>query len=65
MGLRSVVEKIYLDNKNYSYTSQAVNQASSLNALSADLYTDSKRLYMNFSKMQTTHLLIIEVLKNG
>lgn len=43
MSLRSVVEKIYLDNTNYSYPSQAVNQASSLNALSADLYTDSKR----------------------
>ncbi len=43
MSLRSNIEKIYLDNTNYSYPSQAVNQASSLNALSADLYTDSKR----------------------
>ncbi|WP_395546911.1 MULTISPECIES: sacsin N-terminal ATP-binding-like domain-containing protein [unclassified Lacrimispora] len=43
MSLKSDVEKIYSDNTNYSNPGQAVNQASSLNALSADLYTDSKR----------------------
>lgn len=43
MSLRKDVEKIYSDNTNYKNPSQAVNQASSLNALSSDLYTDSKR----------------------
>lgn len=43
MSLRKDVEKIFLDNTNYKNPSQAVNQASSLNALSSDLYTDSKR----------------------
>lgn len=43
MSLKSTVERIYLDNTNYTNPSQAVNQASSLNALSTDLYTDSKR----------------------
>ncbi|GAA0725235.1 hypothetical protein GCM10008905_20230 [Clostridium malenominatum] len=43
MSLRTDIEKIFLDNTNYANPSQAVNQASSLNALSGDLYTDSKR----------------------
>lgn len=43
MSLRRVIERIFLDNTNYANPSQAVNQASSLNALSGDLYTDSKR----------------------
>ena len=43
MGLREEVEKIYSDNTNYKNPGQAVNQASSINALSSDLYTDSKR----------------------
>lgn len=43
MSLKADIEKIFLDNTNYSNPSQAVNQASSLNALSGDLYTDSKR----------------------
>lgn len=43
MSLKADIEGIYSDNTNYTNPSQAVNQASSLNALSADLYTDSKR----------------------
>lgn len=43
MNLKIDIEKIFLDNTNYANPSQAVNQASSLNALSGDLYTDSKR----------------------
>ena len=43
MSLKADIEKIFVDNTNYANPSQAVNQASSLNALSADLYTDSKR----------------------
>ena len=43
MSLKTEIEKIFLDNTNYANPSQAVNQASSLNALSGDLYTDSKR----------------------
>lgn len=43
MSLRSEIERIFFDNTNYANPSQAVNQASSLNALSGDLYTDSKR----------------------
>lgn len=43
MSLKADIEKIFLDNTNYANPSQAVNQASSLNALSGDLYTDSKR----------------------
>jgi len=43
LGLKKDVEKIFIDNTNYANPGQAVNQASSLNALSADLYTDSKR----------------------
>ncbi|WP_310549880.1 sacsin N-terminal ATP-binding-like domain-containing protein [Paenibacillus glufosinatiresistens] len=43
MSLKEDVEKIFSENTNYANPSQAVNQASSLNALSGDLYTDSKR----------------------
>lgn len=43
MSLKADIEKIFVDNTSYTNPSQAVNQASSLNALSADLYTDSKR----------------------
>ncbi|SDK21310.1 sacsin N-terminal ATP-binding-like domain-containing protein [Sediminibacillus albus] len=43
MSLRKDIEKIFLENTDYTNPSQAVNQASSLNALSVDLYTDSKR----------------------
>ena len=43
MSLKIDIEKIFSDNTDYANPSQAVNQASSLNALSADLYTDSKR----------------------
>ncbi|ACV62401.1 putative transcriptional regulator [Desulfofarcimen acetoxidans DSM 771] len=43
MSLKADIERIFLDNTSYANPSQAVNQASSLNALSADLYTDSKR----------------------
>lgn len=43
MSLKIEIEKIFSQNTNYSEAIQAVNQASSLNSLSADLYTDSKR----------------------
>jgi hypothetical protein len=43
MSLKNDIEKIFKDNSNYANPGQAVNQASSLNALSGDLYTDSKR----------------------
>lgn len=43
MSLKSSIEQIFQDNTNYTYPSQAVNQASSLNVLSGDLYTDSRR----------------------
>lgn len=43
MSLKKEIEKIFEENTNYNNPTQAVNQASSLNALSADLYTDSKR----------------------
>ena len=43
MRIREDIEKIFTDNTDYANPSQAVNQASSLNALSVDLYTDSKR----------------------
>lgn len=43
MSLKIDIEKIFADNTSYANPGQAVNQASSLNALSGDLYTDSKR----------------------
>ena len=43
MSLKTNIEHIFLENTDYANPSQAVNQASSLNALSADLYTDSRR----------------------
>jgi hypothetical protein len=43
MSLKTDIEKIFSNNTDYANPSQAVNQASSLNALSGDLYTDSKR----------------------
>lgn len=43
MSLRTDIEKLYSDNTDYQNPGQAVNQASSLRALSSDLYTDSKR----------------------
>jgi len=43
MSLKTEIKKIFLDNTNYTNPGQAVNQASSLNTLSSDLYTDSKR----------------------
>ena len=43
MSLKVEIEKIFTQSTNYSEAIQAVNQASSLNSLSADLYTDSKR----------------------
>lgn len=43
MSIKIEIEKVFLDNTSYANPNQAVNQASSLNALSADLYTDSKR----------------------
>ncbi len=43
MSLKTVIERIFKDNSNYSNPNQAVNQASSLNALSGDLYTETKR----------------------
>lgn len=43
MSIKNVVEKLFLNNTNYKTPDQATNQASSLDALSKDLYTDSKR----------------------
>lgn len=43
MILKNYIESIFKDNTNYINASQAVNQASSLDALSSDLYTDSTR----------------------
>jgi Caspase domain/Schlafen, AlbA_2 len=43
MSIRKAVEKLFYDNTNYTTPDQATNQASSLDALSTDLYTDSKR----------------------
>lgn len=43
MKLKSRVEELFASNTDYSNPSQATNQASSLGALSKDLYTDSKR----------------------
>ncbi|MDP2225621.1 sacsin N-terminal ATP-binding-like domain-containing protein [Nitrosomonas sp.] len=43
MSIKDFVEKLFNDNTNYTTPGQATNQASSLDALSTDLYTDSKR----------------------
>tara|TARA_R110002049_G_scaffold269032_1_gene445810 strand:+ start:11027 stop:16069 length:5043 start_codon:yes stop_codon:yes gene_type:complete len=43
MSIRKIVEKLFIDNTSYTTPDQATNQASSLDALSTDLYTDSKR----------------------
>ncbi len=43
MSLKTDIKKIFFDNTSYKNPNQAVNQASSLNTLSGDLYTDSKR----------------------
>ena len=43
MSIKNIVEKLFDDNTNYTTPDQATNQASSLDALSTDLYTDSKR----------------------
>ena len=43
MSIRNIVEKLFIDNTSYTTPDQATNQASSLDALSKDLYTDSKR----------------------
>lgn len=43
MRIKEQIEKTFQENSIYAQPMQAVNQASSLNALSSDLYTDSKR----------------------
>jgi hypothetical protein len=43
MSIRSSIENLFNNNTNYTTPDQATNQASSLDALSTDLYTDSKR----------------------
>lgn len=43
MNLKTDIERIFADNTNYANPGQAVNQASSLDNLSGDLYTDLKR----------------------
>jgi len=43
MSIKNIVEKLFVDNTSYTTPDQATNQASSLEALSTDLYTDSKR----------------------
>lgn len=43
MSIKCDIEKLYQDNIDYKTPRQALNQASSLDSLSKDLYTDSKR----------------------
>lgn len=43
MTISGIVEKLFVENTSYTTPDQATNQASSLDALSTDLYTDSKR----------------------
>ncbi|MEQ5399102.1 hypothetical protein ABN303_00205 [Providencia rettgeri] len=43
INLKAKIEKIFQDNIRYANPNQAVNQADSLDALSKDLYADSKR----------------------
>jgi hypothetical protein len=43
VSIKNIVEKLFIDNTSYTTPDQATNQASSLDALSKDLYTDSKR----------------------
>ena len=43
MSLKPYIDKIFQEHTGYSTPGQAVNQASSLDDLSSDLYTDSKR----------------------
>ena len=43
INLKAKIEKIFQDNIKYANPNQAVNQADSLDALSKDLYADSKR----------------------
>lgn len=43
MSIKNTVENLFDKNTNYTTPDQATNQASSLDALSTDLYTDSKR----------------------
>lgn len=43
MSIKTEIEKLFVGNTNYTTPEQAVNQASSLDSLSDDLYTDSKR----------------------
>jgi hypothetical protein len=43
MSIKNTIEELYDNNTNYTTPDQATNQASSLDALSTDLYTDSKR----------------------
>ena len=43
MSLKATIENIFSIKTDYAHPEQAVDQAESLNALSTDLYTDSKR----------------------
>ncbi len=43
MSIKNIVAKLFNENTSYMTPGQATNQASSLEALSTDLYTDSKR----------------------
>ena len=43
MSLKNAIEKIFSVQTDYTHPEHAINQAQSLNALSTDLYTDSKR----------------------
>lgn len=43
MNLKDTIKKIFDENTNYNTPTQAVNQASSLDALSTDLYTETER----------------------
>jgi len=43
MKLEEVINGLFRDNTDYAHPNQSTNQADSLNSLSTDLYTDSKR----------------------
>ncbi|CAF4684613.1 unnamed protein product [Rotaria sp. Silwood1] len=68
MSLQTCVERLFKLNSNYSYPEQAFNQASSLQTLSDDLYTDPLRfvyeLVQNADDASSTYLQIA-LIENG
>ncbi|CAF1063966.1 unnamed protein product [Adineta steineri] len=68
MSLKACVDRIFALNTNYSYPDQAVNQASSLQVLSDDLYSDPFRfvyeLIQNADDASSTELKIALIENN-